>query len=108
MIELALPDRKLTVLCVGAHPDDIEIGCGATLLTLATNRSVNVRAVIMTGDGNRRSEAFHAPAFCPGADIDIDVCGLPDGRLPGHWDAAKQALEDHMGLRRPDWPRTWP
>ena len=26
----------LTILCVGAHADDIEIGCGGTLLHLKT------------------------------------------------------------------------
>ena len=103
MIELTLPDRRLSVLCVGAHPDDIEIGCGGTLLTLAAARALDVRAVIMTGDGKRRDEALHAlPSFCPGMDVDIRVCGLPDGRLPAHWDATKQALEDAGTGDQPD------
>src|SRR5438876_520151 len=28
------PDSKLRVLCLGAHSDDIEIGCGGTILRL--------------------------------------------------------------------------
>jgi len=38
MIGLGLhlkPDQELQVLCLGAHSDDIEIGCGGTILTLA-------------------------------------------------------------------------
>ena len=93
MIELRLPDDDLSVLCLGAHPDDIEIACGGTLLTLAKARAVSVKAVVMTGDPSRRAETQEAlPQFCPGAEV--EVLGLPDGRLPAHWDATKQALED--------------
>ena len=38
MLRLELPRRTkepLRVLCLGAHSDDIEIGCGGTLLDLA-------------------------------------------------------------------------
>ena len=36
MLNLAFDPQKLaTVLCLGAHCDDIEIGCGGTLMTLA-------------------------------------------------------------------------
>ena len=91
------------MLCLGAHPDDIEIGCGGTLLTLAAARAIDVRAVIMTGDGKRRDEALHSlPLFCPGMEVDIKVCGLPDGRLPAHWDATRQALEDAATGDQPD------
>ena len=46
--------------------------------------------------GRRRSAAARRatalPRFVPGARV--DVLGLPDGRLPAHWDEVKQALED--------------
>jgi LmbE family N-acetylglucosaminyl deacetylase len=93
MIELRLPDGELSVLCLGAHPDDIEIGCGGTLLVLAKGRAVKVRALVLTGEASRRDEALAAlPEFCPGAEV--DVLDLPDGRLPAYWGAVKQALED--------------
>uniref|UniRef100_UPI000829E059 PIG-L deacetylase family protein n=1 Tax=Aldersonia kunmingensis TaxID=408066 RepID=UPI000829E059 len=31
-------------------------------------------------------------AFCPGADLQLTVLDIPDGRGPGHWDRIKDAL----------------
>jgi LmbE family N-acetylglucosaminyl deacetylase len=88
-----LPDQpQLRVLCLGAHPDDIEIGCGATLLGLAQRAGTTVRAVVLTGSELRAGETRRAmDAFCPGSEVDI--LGFPDGRLPAHWNAVKDALE---------------
>ena len=48
----------LHILCLGAHSDDIEIGCGATLLKLLKNRpELNVWWVVFTADGRRKAEA---------------------------------------------------
>ena len=41
MLELSLgadPDRPLSILCLGSHSDDIEIGCGGTVLRLLAER----------------------------------------------------------------------
>ena len=103
MIELLVPRDELTLLCIGAHPDDIEIGCGATLLGLSKKREVTARAVILTGNDKRKHEAVEAfPMFCPGAEVAVDVLGLPDGRLPAHWDATKEALERAAKIVQPD------
>ena len=46
------------VLCLGAHSDDIEIGCGGTLLKLAQERpDMEVTWVVFSGEGKRRGEA---------------------------------------------------
>lgn len=103
MIGLTLPPGELRLLCVGAHPDDIEIGCGGALLTLAKTRAVQATALVLTGEGARREEALGATAlFLPGADADVRVADLPDGRLPAHWDAVKQTLEDTAQHVNPD------
>jgi LmbE family N-acetylglucosaminyl deacetylase len=47
-----------TVLCLGAHSDDIEIGCGATILQLATQRpGLTVCWVVFSAEGRRTREA---------------------------------------------------
>lgn len=92
MLRLTPAEQRLEVLCLGAHPDDIEIGCGGTLLELARRRNATVTGVVLTGEGQRREEAEAAlPRFFPGAAV--QVLGLPDGRLPAYWNDAKDALE---------------
>lgn len=97
-------DRPLAVLAVGAHPDDIEIGAGGALLSLADrHRGMEVRYVLLTGSPERQREAREAArAFTPGARLDADFHALPDGRLPAAWDRARQALEATARDFRPD------
>jgi LmbE family N-acetylglucosaminyl deacetylase len=54
MLNLLLPkDRPLRVLCLGAHSDDIEIGCGGTLLKLLDEAgSVQVYWVVFSASSN--------------------------------------------------------
>jgi LmbE family N-acetylglucosaminyl deacetylase len=48
-------DWPLRVLCLGAHSDDIEIGCGGTILTLArANPRLAVEWVPLAPDSSRR------------------------------------------------------
>jgi len=52
------PDAPLSVLCLGAHADDIEIGCGGTLLKLAEqNRNLSVHWVVLSATPSRSREA---------------------------------------------------
>ncbi|GAA4125021.1 PIG-L family deacetylase [Knoellia locipacati] len=100
MIGVTLPG-PLTVLCIGAHPDDIEIGCGATLLELAARGDTSFTHVLLTGSPQRVDEARTATElFVPGADL--VTFDLPDGRLPAHWGAAKEALESVAQGLSPD------
>ena len=101
MIGLAPQRHPLRILCLGAHPDDIEIGCGGTLLEIAADPSTEVSAVVMTGSPARREEAERSlPQYVPG--IAVRVLDFPDGRLPAHWDAVKDALEGVAESVQPD------
>lgn len=99
MLRLALPDRPLRLLCLGAHPDDIEIGAGGTILALAAEgRLASATWLVLTGSGERVGEA-HAAAAAAVAPLvpDVRIAGLRDGYLPDGWAAAKDAFE---ALRR--------
>jgi LmbE family N-acetylglucosaminyl deacetylase len=104
-LNLELPmDRPLSVLAIGAHPDDIEIGAGGSLLTLAESRpGMSARYVVLTGAEERHAEARNAAtSFLPDADLTIDLHQLPEGRLPAVWDRVKDVLEDLAREWAPD------
>lgn len=101
MIGLALPDQHLRVLCLAAHPDDVEIAAGGALLELAGRGDVSVTVVTLTGTPDREAEArAAAQAFAPGADSRF--FGLRDGRLPAQWGEVKEALEGVARELSPD------
>ncbi|HZP00807.1 MAG TPA: PIG-L deacetylase family protein [Terriglobia bacterium] len=61
MIQLSLKGKAsgaLTVLCLGAHSDDIEIGCGGTILWLADRYpGTEFHWVVFSANGIREDEA---------------------------------------------------
>ena len=104
MISLSAADvGEIAVL--GAHCDDIAIGMGATLLTLArSNPGLRVHALVLSGGGTDREAEERAAlaAFCPDAVVTATILDLPDGRAPQHWDRIKQALGDFRRTCEPD------
>jgi LmbE family N-acetylglucosaminyl deacetylase len=95
-------DARLSVVAIGAHPDDIEIGAGGLLLSLA-GRLSRVRYLVMTGTAERHAEARAAAhAFAPDADLDITLLDLPEGRLPACWHRVKEAVESVARSESPD------
>jgi LmbE family N-acetylglucosaminyl deacetylase len=101
MLGLRLPNGPLHVLCLGAHPDDVEIGCGGTLLTLADRPGLRLTVAVMTGVPDRVLESAGALGEILSS-VKTYFLGLPDGRLPDHWSAVKQGLEDLSRECRPD------
>lgn len=94
MIRLS-PGPLGEIAIVGAHCDDIALGMGATLLTLAgAEPRLRVRALVLCGAGSDREAEEHEAlrAFCPGADIEVFVGDIPDGRAPAHWERIKLLL----------------
>jgi len=85
-----------TVVVLGAHCDDIEIGAGGLLLHLAARfPGLQVVAAVLTSTAEREAETRAALAdFLPGARLQLAVHRLPDGRLPAHWDWVKEVVEE--------------
>jgi LmbE family N-acetylglucosaminyl deacetylase len=104
-LHLTIPSgRPLSVLAIGAHPDDIEIGAGGMLLSLAESQpGLQARYVVLTGTADRRLEARNAAnVFLPVSDLAIELFDLPESRLPAAWDRVKEALEQVARSCSPD------
>ena len=99
MISLQLAERLArgpTVLCLGAHCDDIEIGCGGTLLRLLRARKdVTVRWVVFSSTPERAREAERAAAlFLKGARArDVQIHAFEDGHFPYQGAEIKKVFE---------------
>ncbi|HYS09568.1 MAG TPA: PIG-L deacetylase family protein [Myxococcales bacterium] len=83
------------VLCLGAHADDIEIGCGGTVLRLAADRSdLEVRWVVFSSNAVREAEArASAAAFLEGTKSTVTIRDYRDGYLPYSGVAIKDEFE---------------
>lgn len=93
---LLAPGRKaLKVLLLGAHSDDIEIGCGGTVLSLLERRRLDLRWVVFSAIGPRATEARRgARAFLGGrAAKAVQLHGFRDGFFPAQFAAIKESLE---------------
>ena len=88
MLPLIFPPEEresLKLLCLGAHSDDIEIGCGGTVLRLITEiPNLAVRWIVFSATGNREAEARNSAAEFLQDVVDkrIDIAGFRDGYFP--------------------------
>ena len=93
------------VLALGAHADDIEIGCGAALLALSrANSGVEVTWVVFAASGERADEARRsAETFLASAgNADVVVHGFRDGYLPHVGAELKDVFEELKSRVEPD------
>lgn len=99
MLRLGLaPDggRPLKLLCLGAHADDIEIGCGGTILRLAAEMpALVVRWIVFSADGRREAEARSSAAALlqRSADSRVQVMSFRDGYFPFDGAGIKDCFE---------------
>jgi LmbE family N-acetylglucosaminyl deacetylase len=96
--------QTLRLLCIGAHCDDIEIGCGATLLRLASERPIEVHCLVLSATPARAREAQRAAErFLERARAHtLRIEALRDGYLPAAWAEAKDIFESSKDGLRPD------
>ena len=85
------------ILCLGAHSDDIEIGCGGSILSLIDNsKSLDIRWVVFCSNPLRAEEARRsADAFLRGVRKQkIDIKSFRDGFLPYIGAPVKECFEE--------------
>lgn len=104
---LNLPEsaEPLRILCVGAHSDDIEIGCGGTLSQLVRrNPRPEFRWVVFSAPGARAGEAERgARKFLgPASKGAVQLHEFRDGYFPAQFDAIKDAFESIAREFKPD------
>jgi LmbE family N-acetylglucosaminyl deacetylase len=104
-LQLASGDQPLRLLCLGAHADDIEIGCGGTLQRLLVERpDTVVRWCVFSADAPRRAEAEASAGDYLGAlraRAIVTVHDFREGFFPAEIAAIKEEFERLKGAFRP-------
>jgi len=106
VLGLELADRPPTVLAIGCHADDIEIGCGGTILELvARYPETELTWLVLSSNEQRAAEATaSAHAFLAGLGRapTVVVESFRDGFLPYVGGAVKERFEALKGEVEPD------
>ena len=105
-LNLGLEDRsELRILCLGAHSDDIEIGCGGTILQLLQRYpDCKITWVVFTAAGLRKEEAERGAVGFVGREriARIELREFRDGFLPFVGAEVKTVFEELKGAVNPD------
>jgi len=104
-LSLAKKDSDIvTILCLGAHSDDIEIGCGGSLLQLKkAYQKAKFHWVVFSASGSRGKEAAQgAELFTSGCEKEVALKEYRDGFLPYSGTAVKDFFEELKGQIDPD------
>ena len=97
--------EQLNLLCIGAHPDDIELGCGGTVMTLlSAHPGSRVVWTVFSGTPERAEEARRSAATILGAAgaSDVVVHDFRDGFFPSELAKIKDAFENMKSKILPD------
>jgi LmbE family N-acetylglucosaminyl deacetylase len=97
--------KRLSVLCLGAHSDDIEIGAGGTILSLiAQGVRLEVTWCVASATGRREGEARASAAdFTAGAEsVSLELGSFDDSFFPVQMREIKEWLAAIRGRSAPD------
>jgi len=107
MLPLRLSEKPgfLDVLCIGAHSDDIEIGCAATLLSLVERGyQLRVTWAVLSANDERAAEARASAERLLGnvADLRVHLGTFRDAHFPAEFSALKDYIADLGRQTTPD------
>lgn len=94
-----------TVLLLGCHSDDIEIGCGGLVLRLLRdNPRLKIHWVVLAAEGPRESEArASAAAWLRDAEAcEVTIQDFRDSYFPAQWGDIKDFFHALAGQLQPD------
>jgi LmbE family N-acetylglucosaminyl deacetylase len=97
--------RPLELLLIGAHPDDLEIGCGGTVLRwVREGRIARATWLVLSGDEGRAAEARRsADRFLSGVpESRVLIEAFRDGYFPYQGEAIKDGFERVKTAVEPD------
>ena len=104
-LRLTTPGERFSVLCLGAHSDDIEIGAGATLLSLLGNGArLDVHWCVLSAVGEREGEARASAAdfLSEAASVRVETMNFRDGFFPEQGEQIKCWFEALKQRVQPD------
>jgi LmbE family N-acetylglucosaminyl deacetylase len=97
---------RFRILCLGSHSDDIEIGCGGTLLRLSREygSKLEVWWTVFSANGVRKSEAQEAAEriLSGSSQKQILLHAFRDGFFPSQWGEIKEVFEGIKSRFSPD------
>jgi LmbE family N-acetylglucosaminyl deacetylase len=107
MLSLELPkngEAPIQILCLGAHSDDIEIGCGGTILRLASQYpDCQLNWAVFSATGQREREARHAAQLFAGRQLKAQFLkAFQDGFMPFVGSEVKAVFETELKQLSPD------
>ena len=105
MLSLALPGGTRRALALGAHCDDVEIGCGATLVSLLRNHpQIELTIVVFTSEDGRADESRHALTALLGEPQRwrLQFGGFRNSYFPAQWAEIKSFMQGVRDEARPD------
>ena len=98
------PNRGLQILCLGCHSDDIEIGCGGTILRLAEQYpDCNFHWAVFSAMGPREAEAKRGAELFAGLRVKTQILKMfQDGFMPYVGADVKTVFEKELKQLHPD------
>lgn len=96
-VKLDNPQNGIRLLCLGAHCDDIEIGCGGTVMRLSEEYKVSeMKWIVFTSTPVRSAEARKSATYFSQkiSEKEIVIMNFRDGFLPQASEDVKNFFEE--------------
>jgi LmbE family N-acetylglucosaminyl deacetylase len=102
---LGAPGAPLRILCLGAHCDDIEIGCGGALLRLLAEHpgsTVHYAVFASTPERGKESRGAAAELLSGAARAEVEIFSFRESFFPYQGAAIKEQFEELKRKVQPD------